>query len=149
MTNEVLHQVANKPPTSASVYKMYDSDDEATVGMDAELATPSSLSPKITYKPFFILSISVFQISVVIISFVNALQEKFGIGVSVPKPLFHNFSFKKTLTIHQFYIHAIAVVVIFFPAYFLKESCGIGVLVRKPLFHNFLLNKTPSSPISC
>jgi len=47
ITNEVLHQAANKPLTSASVYKMYDSDDEAImVGIDAELATPSSLSPK-------------------------------------------------------------------------------------------------------
>ncbi len=46
ITNEVLHQAANKPPTSASVFKMYDRDDEAMVGIDAELATPSSLSPK-------------------------------------------------------------------------------------------------------
>ena len=61
MTNEVLHQAANKPPTFASVYKMYNSDDEATVGIDAELATPSSLSPKQRVSLSFILSMSVFK----------------------------------------------------------------------------------------
>ena len=42
MTNKVLYQAANKPPTSASVYRASDSKDKATVGMDVELATPSS-----------------------------------------------------------------------------------------------------------
>ena len=42
MTNEVLHQVANKTPTSANMYRTPDSDDEVTVGMDVELGTPSS-----------------------------------------------------------------------------------------------------------
>ena len=41
MTNEV-HQAANKPPISATIYRASDSNDEATVGMDVELATPSS-----------------------------------------------------------------------------------------------------------
>ena len=82
MANEFLHQVVNKPPTSASVYRASDSDDEATVGMDVELATPSSNpSPKQHVSLFFILSISVFQFSVVIIIFVNALKERFVIGV--------------------------------------------------------------------
>jgi len=72
ITNEVLHQAVKKPPTSASVYKLYDSDDEAMVGIDAELATPSSLSPKQHVSLFLILRISVFQISVVIIIFVYA-----------------------------------------------------------------------------
>ena len=41
-TNELLHQAVNTPPTSVSVCTTSDSDDEATVGMDVELATPSS-----------------------------------------------------------------------------------------------------------
>ena len=91
-TNELLHQAANKPPTSASVCIASDSDDEATVGMDVELATPSSdPSPEQHVSLFFILSVSIFQISVLIIIFVNALREMFVIGVSVPKPLFHTF----------------------------------------------------------
>ena len=76
MAKEVLHQAANKPPTSASVYKMYDSDDEATVGIDAELATPSSLSPKQHVNLFFILSRSVFLISVIIIIFCKCSEIK-------------------------------------------------------------------------
>ena len=74
ITNEVLHQAANNPPTSASVYKLYDSDDEAMVGIDAELAMPSSFSPKQHVSLLLILRISVFQISVVIIIFVYALK---------------------------------------------------------------------------
>ena len=42
MANEVRHRAANKPITSASVCKTSDSDDEATVGMDVEFATPTS-----------------------------------------------------------------------------------------------------------
>ena len=67
MVNEVLHQVANKPFTSASVYRESDSDDKAMVGIDVELATPSSnisLEQHISF--FFILSITVSQILVVI-----------------------------------------------------------------------------------
>ena len=41
IANEVLHQAANKPPTSASIYRAFNSDDEATVVMNVELATPS------------------------------------------------------------------------------------------------------------
>ena len=103
MTNEVLYPTANKPPTSASVYKTSDSDDEAIVGMDVELATPSLhifLEQYVSF--FFILSISVFQISVVIIIFVNALKEMFGIGVSVPKSLFQTFLSKKHLSFTNF-----------------------------------------------
>ena len=42
MANKVLHQAANKPHISASLYRASHSDDETTVGIDVELATPSS-----------------------------------------------------------------------------------------------------------
>ena len=42
MANEVPHQTVNKPPTSGSIYRASDSDYKATVGMDVELAMPSS-----------------------------------------------------------------------------------------------------------
>ena len=41
-TNNLLHQAATKPPTSGSVCTTSNSDDEATVGMDVDLTTPSS-----------------------------------------------------------------------------------------------------------
>ena len=62
IANKDLHQTANKPPTSASVYRASNSNDEATVGMDVELATPSSdLSPEQYVSLFFILSLNVFK----------------------------------------------------------------------------------------
>jgi len=67
MTNEVLHQAANKPTTSASMCRASDSDDEAMVGMDVEFATPSSdPSPEQQVNIFFIQSISFSNLSVYI-----------------------------------------------------------------------------------
>ena len=45
ITNKILHQTANKSPTSASVYRASNTNDEATIGMDVELATPPSDPP--------------------------------------------------------------------------------------------------------
>jgi hypothetical protein len=41
MENEVLRIAVDKPPISTSVYRASDSDDEATINMDVELATTS------------------------------------------------------------------------------------------------------------
>ena len=57
MRNEVLHRTANKPPTYASVYRVSDSDDEATVRIDVELATPSSdpsLGQHVSFFSFYL-----------------------------------------------------------------------------------------------
>ena len=55
-------------------------------------------------------------------------------GTEIPIP---NISFEKTLIIHQFYIHAIADVLIFFYTYFFKTNCEIGFSVPKPLIQTF------------
>jgi hypothetical protein len=66
----------------ASVHETSDSDDEGTVGMDVELATPSSNpSPEQHVSLFFIQSI--FHILVVIIICISVLRENFGIRVSL------------------------------------------------------------------
>ena len=63
MANENLYQTGNKPPTSANVYRVSDSDNKATNGMDVELATSlSDHSLEQHVSIFLIISISVFQI---------------------------------------------------------------------------------------
>ena len=102
-TNDLLHQATTKPPTSASVCTSSNSDDEVMVGMDVDLATPlSDPSPEQHLSLSLILFITVFQISVMIIIFVSALKENSGIGVSVPKPLFHYFLSKNILFLFNF-----------------------------------------------
>ena len=102
---------------------------------------------KFDCKFFLILSISVFQISVVIIT-ENALKNSFEIGVSVPKPLFQTLLSKKNYhspilcLCHSRCLH-------FFYAYFFKEKCGIGFRYRNSYFKYFFQKNPYQLSILC